>query len=1046
MSGEHINVSAVLSFLKDFQRATVHHAFRRLYQTKHSSRRFLIADEVGLGKTLVARGIIAKSIEHLQNEGIVDRIDVVYVCSNAAIAQQNINRLNVTGQKDYALATRLTLLPLELKNLGKRKLNFVSFTPGTTFDLKSSTGLWKERMLLFHVLKDWSDLRVSGLRNLMQCDVGRDNWLNHTRGRLDYDQALVKKFMRFVDSDEALSSELHSLCEAFGHYRKVWPETLRVQRNAIIGQLRKDLAKACVDALEPDLVILDEFQRFKGLLSNESSAGELAQELMGYQDVRVLLLSATPYKMLTLYGEDENHYEDFLHTLQFLYNNKRHVDQVRNDLETYRVALYQNSTKGIEIRDRLQRRLRKVMVRTERVPATRDRDAMVREPLVKTSLIPQDLHRASALDNLTRAIGAQEAIEYWKSAPYLLNFMKGYKLKEQFYEHVQQQTDLSEPLEAMAPYLLTKESISKYEEIDPGNSRLRALIDRTLSRDEWKLLWLPPSLPYIHSEVMADRESLTKSLVFSTWSVVPDVIAAICSYTAERERVRVTGFTDYFDLYDSRKPLLVFRRSEERMERMSTLLLLYPSPALSKLIDPMRLAIDRSTPLSTDELKEFAVEKATYLAGRMPGIKRSTDGRQDQSWYWAGIGKHDFRRFSGVEDWLRFRSEWRSLMERERADPEHSIFSDHVEYFLQGALGNVELGTVPDDFVEVLSELAIGSPAICANRSLRRIAPGLKADSPEILQAAAHIAEGFRSLFNSPDVRSMLDEDGVPYWRQVLRYCIEGDLQAVLDEYVHSLKESLGLVDAENAKIVREVAAAIRGVLSIRTSSLDIDDIQLDGGQVSVTKRKIRCRYSLRFADLKDDSDAVLQRAGVVREAFNSPFRPFILATTSVGQEGLDFHSYCHRVWHWNLPRNPVDMEQREGRVNRYKGHAVRKNVARSIGLKGLAESWNLRGDPWEQLFNIARRRLIEDQRFESDLMPYWIYEEVENPARVERLVPLPPFSSENARFKALKRSLAIYRLAFGQPRQEDLIEYLTGANAKCDAQTIKEMQLNLAP
>ena len=143
----------------------------------------------------------------------------------------------------------------------------------------------------------------------------------------------------------------------------------------------------------------------------------------------------------------------------------------------------------------------------------------------------------------------------------------------------------------------------------------------------------------------------------------------------------------------------------------------------------------------------------------------------------------------------------------------------------------------------------------------------------------------------------MLEKDGVSYWRQVLRYCAEGDLQAVLDEYVHSLKESLGLVDAPNEKVVQEVAAAIRGVLSIRTSSLDIDDIRLTDGLASISKKKIRCRYSLRFADLKDDSDAVLQRAGVVREAFNSPFRPFILATTSVGQEGLDFHSYCHRVW-----------------------------------------------------------------------------------------------------------------------------------------------------
>jgi len=59
----------------------------------------------------------------------------------------------------------------------------------------------------------------------------------------------------------------------------------------------------------------------------------------------------------------------------------------------------------------------------------------------------------------------------------------------------------------------------------------------------------------------------------------------------------------------------------------------------------------------------------------------------------------------------------------------------------------------------------------------------------------------------------------------------------------------------------------------------------------------------------------------------------------------------------------------------------------------------------------------------------------------------LPPFSSENARFKALKSSLAVYRLAFGQPRQEDLIEYLVSAQKKdWDEQALREQQLNLAP
>ena len=1048
MTEKTIDVKAEMALLKDFQRRTVRHAFRRLYRSQNSSRRFLVADEVGLGKTMVARGIIAKAIEHLEEEGVVDRIDIVYVCSNAAIAQQNVNRLNVTGQQEHALATRLTLLPLELHNLGSRRINFVSFTPGTTFDLKHSTGMWKERLLLHHILREFHEFDPSGLKNLLQCDVGKAKWRASIKEPLAYDKGLTKKFVIALKSDRTLKAELVDLCNEYHYFRQTWPKPLKVRRNHAIAQLRKRMASACVDALEPDLVILDEFQRFKDLLSDESEAGELAQELMNYPDVRVLLLSATPYKMLTLYGDDENHYEDFLQTLRFLYDNERRVKQVRKDLDEYRQALYEQKSDGVTVRDRLQGRLRKVMVRTERVPSTKDRDAMVHEPIVETTLLSQDLHRASALDGLTQAIGAQDAIEYWKSAPYLLNFMKGYKLKEQFNQHVDSKIDISAPLAAMSPHLVSEKQLRNYEDMDPGNSRLRALVERTLSNDEWRLLWLPASLPYSQNETSAKLASMSKSLVFSTWNVVPDVIAAVCSYIAERRRVELGGFTDYFKLHDTRKGLLVFRRTDERLESMSTLLMLYPSPTLSKLIDPMRLAVENGAPLTVEELHAAAGDAAAELVQKLKGVlrKAKVDGRQDQNWYWAAIGKKDFRRNDSVRNWLVARSGWSSIIGSARDQQDSSMFSDHVDLFAAGVRNEIEFGAVPDDLEEVLAELSIGSPAICANRSLRRVAPRLKANSPEILQAAANIAEGFRSLFNSPDVRSMIDKDDVPYWREVLRYCATHDLQSVLDEYVHSLRESLGLIEAPDERVVSDIGSAIRNVLSIRTSSLEMDDIRVSDDGVEIKKRKMRCRYALRFGDLKDDSDQVLQRAGVVREAFNSPFRPFILASTSVGQEGLDFHSYCHRVWHWNLPRNPVDMEQREGRVNRYKGHAVRKNVATAIGLDGLAQDWNGRGDPWAALFKLAKRRLRDSGVHENELMPFWIFEDVENPARVERIVPLPPFSSENAKFKALKRSLAIYRLAFGQPRQEDLIEYLAGFDGERDEALLQSMQLDLSP
>ena len=64
-----------LSGLKDFQRATVE---RVDYLFRHNQNRVLVADEVGMGKTLIARGAIVKTarlrIEIRKARGLFDTV------------------------------------------------------------------------------------------------------------------------------------------------------------------------------------------------------------------------------------------------------------------------------------------------------------------------------------------------------------------------------------------------------------------------------------------------------------------------------------------------------------------------------------------------------------------------------------------------------------------------------------------------------------------------------------------------------------------------------------------------------------------------------------------------------------------------------------------------------------------------------------------------------------------------------------------------------------------------------------------------------------
>jgi hypothetical protein len=79
-----------------------------------------------------------------------------------------------------------------------------------------------------------------------------------------------------------------------------------------------------------------------------------------------------------------------------------------------------------------------------------------------------------------------------------------------------------------------------------------------------------------------------------------------------------------------------------------------------------------------------------------------------------------------------------------------------------------------------------------------------------------------------------------------------------------------------------------------------------------------------------------------------------------------------------------------------------------------------------------------------TDLIPYWIYE---GPVKVERRVPMLPFSREGRRLEWLKRSLTVYRLAFGQPRQEDLLDYLHSLlGTDTTTEDLAELQIHLEP
>lgn len=256
-----------------------------------------------------------------------------------------------------------------------------------------------------------------------------------------------------------------------------------------------------------------------------------------------------------------------------------------------------------------------------------------------------------------------------------------------------------------------------------------------------------------------------------------------------------------------------------------------------------------------------------------------------------------------------------------RRMPDFKGFIAHIDKLRSylDAPEEIHLGRKPEDLLETLVNMVLGSPAICIYRSNGRSTA-----------RATSLAKVFVNNFNLPESTAIIDlaygrcRDDNSHWQNVLKYCKDGCFQAMIDEYIHMLKETAGFQsDGNQYQIVHDM---MMDSLKIHTATYIADTYpdfkkRINGADRKSDGCRIRSSYAVGFTKDAGDNSKVVMRKENIRNAFNSPMRPFVLATTSIGQEGLDFHNYCRVIMHWNLPSNPIDV----GRILRT--FKIKKNV-----------------------------------------------------------------------------------------------------------------------
>ena len=500
---------------------------------------------------------------------------------------------------------------------------------------------------------------------------------------------------------------------------------------------------------------------------------------------RVLILSATPYKAVTFDHEKEDHYRDFQRTLSFLLggrsDKKDWLDEVNNLLLDFKGKLTGNTAELpvlIDVKDRLENRLKEVMCRTERnrymldeqkgVEDHPDLSGEARLPVPMSEALSEFVSLRSFLQKHDKEERPFPSImDFWKSCSSVITFMdSGYVLIR----------NLKKEKIRIDSKLLRPES--ELDGLSGKNLKMQTLVLgirkpcqlNGVDARRWRFLWTRPTYVYHRDEFFLDAEP-TKFLVFSRWRFVPKAIS--------------------FGISSEFEPTLRRRRKEltQALELNSeSLKVCMPFVFLADLVDPAGWAAEQHTGVGTGsghssaELRSHVRRrlKAQFEAAKIPIVKK---GRRRL--FWPSLFELERRHLDNLVDVspkppskLPQKSApdlYDVLEEAVKPEDPRNGDSTQAKSFLRivAPWTEVHKGELafPKELLEEVVTMTLSSPAVCLLRAIRSLfRTGIKELLPPVTRACF---QELRTYFNKGYVQEIIGRHtrSGRYADQVLRYC-----------------------------------------------------------------------------------------------------------------------------------------------------------------------------------------------------------------------------------------------------------------------------------
>lgn len=996
-----------------------------------TAKRFLLADEVGLGKTIVAKGVIRcmmckllkKELDELPEEKSQEKTEtreeviksmragnryyyfhVLYMCANTNIAKQNEVKLGLREIEEKAVkksraewTNRSSCLSRKIFDIGVGYKRDDSGQIQKKVEVKQVPSL----DVSFHqVLDDYGEIygKDDGIYEYLN-KIVNENFAarliilpitpkisGKIKGKGNKDERqyiwnLINGFEKYDEIDYKTTDIKDQFEKLMEYYRS------SVERNKSIKEcesnaftndadnnawetVRENISDITLKWLKPELIIYDEFQNFREIMTEYTASQKLDS-----QEPYALMLSATPFRMYLSdnQAEQDEKNADLTKVCEFLTQKQdEKPSELSDSLKEYKSALEDFSkSSGISERTVLEKKkafeskMSQVFSRMERINVLRNLDLPVQDAGQRTEYpcgkVPQLYEYAKELHDYAIGGTDNQKVEYAKRMPYMFSFMtakgsskgiqeiqEGYRLKRAFDDKVKTgeikaiadaksyvlKDDFDDLTKALGNwhgvYLETLLQVLDFTDKNVKNwaDELGCTEDEIRENHPGaaRLLWIPSVVNQESLQgAFSEHRGYGKTIMFADRVAVPRMMAGLISREVERRLL-----------------WLIWQKQKNKQEVVSA-------------------GIEQGEFIKNLKAVQEKVQKLADKRNAEETLERK---QKYTIFFTSSIGMY---------------AVWATLGLR--------------EFVARAALGHPD--SVSKDVETVLGDATQANRCYCWYEECKE---------------------------------------------QVEQYCTCGMYETVLAEWMY-------MNDTEDPNKVSEILFP-----SHRKTQIEISLYTKDSGAgITQGKRKIDTYYA-RCIGLSKDDDKV-STIDNLQKAFNSPFAPFVFATTSVGQEGLDFHYYADRIVHLAIPANPTAFEQREGRINRRNCLAIRRKVIEWYGDRnnGNSETYGQEAERNEVVkyvkqtldgaFQNAENQILESMQekpiLKCGMIPHWLLVRKKPEGKcyelagIRRIVPYFYTSKMMTQYHNMLKTLQLYRSVIGQADPEELLERLMVKHSK---------------